>query len=418
MPFGDDHGQQRADVNITKQTNDFRAADGVADAAFVSSNDLEQGLTLVSALAFAAHCYVRRRRVRRQTCKRESNRLRYVTNHMPATAVSLADGLKYHLFLSHVWGLGQDRMRVVKDRLQVLLPGISVFLDVDDLEAGGGALDVLLSSRVLCYLTEEYFASKSCMKEVLWATCMRLPIVLLVNTDKSQGGLSLDDARRLLAKAHARFGDEWGLNGELEAWIDDQRAAVERQSLRLSRSRDAQPELTTSSSPLGRRAGTVRPASMSGSSGVASNTSKANSKGLQEAEARVALPMRVRRLLFELRVPTLAEIDAALLGGNQPIEQMLAERLFEWSPLRAFQDVMLRTLCQPFVRPRSLRRHPTASSRSLISRVRRASASARCSPIVRPRGEDMWRSCAGRPLRSSRALPPSAARSAPVGLGG
>ena len=50
------------------------------------------------------------------------------------------------------------------------------------------------------------------MKEVLWATCLRIPIVLLVNAEQAKGGMSLDDARRLLAKAHKRFGDEWGLN--------------------------------------------------------------------------------------------------------------------------------------------------------------------------------------------------------------
>ena len=41
---------------------------------------------------------------------------------------------RYHLFLSHVWGSGQDQMATVKRELQLLLYGVSVFLDVDDLE--------------------------------------------------------------------------------------------------------------------------------------------------------------------------------------------------------------------------------------------------------------------------------------------
>ena len=37
----------------------------------------------------------------------------------------------HHLFLSHKWGGGQDVMRVLKERLSAMVPGISIFLDVD-----------------------------------------------------------------------------------------------------------------------------------------------------------------------------------------------------------------------------------------------------------------------------------------------
>ena len=46
----------------------------------------------------------------------------------------LSPGLQYHLFLSHIWSSGQDQMATVKRELQLLLFGIHVFLDVDDLE--------------------------------------------------------------------------------------------------------------------------------------------------------------------------------------------------------------------------------------------------------------------------------------------
>ena len=42
----------------------------------------------------------------------------------------LVDGFSYHIFLSHVWSSGQDQMATVKRQLQLLLPGIRVFLDV------------------------------------------------------------------------------------------------------------------------------------------------------------------------------------------------------------------------------------------------------------------------------------------------
>lgn len=42
-------------------------------------------------------------------------------------------GQSFHLFLSHIWSSGQDQVKVIKSQLRMLLPGIQVFLDVDDL---------------------------------------------------------------------------------------------------------------------------------------------------------------------------------------------------------------------------------------------------------------------------------------------
>ena len=45
-------------------------------------------------------------------------------------------------------------MRVLKDRLQVLLPDLSVYLDVDDLTDGGGAEDLHLCTAMLAFAVE------------------------------------------------------------------------------------------------------------------------------------------------------------------------------------------------------------------------------------------------------------------------
>ena len=42
--------------------------------------------------------------------------------------------------LHSVWGTGQDQMRIIKQRLLEMIPELSVFLDVDDLEDISGAL--------------------------------------------------------------------------------------------------------------------------------------------------------------------------------------------------------------------------------------------------------------------------------------
>ena len=51
--------------------------------------------------------------------------------------LGLHSGLSFHLFLSHIWSSGQDQMATVKRELQLLLYGVRVFLDVDDLEEIG-----------------------------------------------------------------------------------------------------------------------------------------------------------------------------------------------------------------------------------------------------------------------------------------
>ena len=42
----------------------------------------------------------------------------------------LPPGKSHHLFISHVWGSGQDQARVLRSRLQVMVPGLRVWLDV------------------------------------------------------------------------------------------------------------------------------------------------------------------------------------------------------------------------------------------------------------------------------------------------
>ena len=51
--------------------------------------------------------------------------------------LGLSSGLQYNLFLSHIWSSGQDQMATVKRELQLLLYGVRIFLDVDDLEEIG-----------------------------------------------------------------------------------------------------------------------------------------------------------------------------------------------------------------------------------------------------------------------------------------
>jgi len=50
---------------------------------------------------------------------------------MEPPVLLLGSEKRYHLFLSHVWSTGQDQCAVIKRQLQLLLPGVVIFLDVD-----------------------------------------------------------------------------------------------------------------------------------------------------------------------------------------------------------------------------------------------------------------------------------------------
>ena len=46
----------------------------------------------------------------------------------------LGKGETYHVFISYTWKSGQDQVRGIKQLLKEVLPGVRVFLDVDDLD--------------------------------------------------------------------------------------------------------------------------------------------------------------------------------------------------------------------------------------------------------------------------------------------
>ena len=91
---------------------------------------------------------------------------------------------------------GQDAVAVIKSELQLLLPSIQVFLDVDDLEDIGALESYIGRSQViLFFLSGGYFRSKNCLREVRAALSQGKPIILVQEADENKGGGTLEELR-------------------------------------------------------------------------------------------------------------------------------------------------------------------------------------------------------------------------------
>ncbi|EOD14550.1 hypothetical protein EMIHUDRAFT_196951 [Emiliania huxleyi CCMP1516] len=103
--------------------------------------------------------------------------------------LTLARGHTWHLFNSHIWSTGQDAAAVIKKQLQLLIPDIKIFLDVDDLKSIGALEEYISRSQVvLFFLSLGYFGSKNCEREVRASLDRQKPLVLVQEADPKKGG--------------------------------------------------------------------------------------------------------------------------------------------------------------------------------------------------------------------------------------
>ena len=109
--------------------------------------------------------------------------------------------------IADVWSTGQDAVATIKRQLQRLMPGVRIFLDVDDLE-DVDALEryVEESAVILMFLSWGYFASRNCLREVVAALEKSKPYLFVHEANSKKGGGPLDDIRgELENKVHRRM---------------------------------------------------------------------------------------------------------------------------------------------------------------------------------------------------------------------
>ena len=94
--------------------------------------------------------------------------------------------------MSHIWGTGQDQCATIKRQLSLLLTGVSVFLDVDDLEDIGALEEYIEKTAVIMiFVSKGYFKSKNCLREVRGTLEKKKPLSLV--HDPVRGGAPLKD---------------------------------------------------------------------------------------------------------------------------------------------------------------------------------------------------------------------------------
>merc|ERR1719446_1550131 len=117
----------------------------------------------------------------------------------------LPPGCQFSSFLSHVWSTGQDTAHNIVRQLHLLCPGIRIWLDVDHLKDVGGLEEAIGScATVIMLLTQGYFASTNCRREIYASTDAEKPLILVHEPHEDKGGGTLaaiqDECRRETAE--------------------------------------------------------------------------------------------------------------------------------------------------------------------------------------------------------------------------
>jgi len=195
------------EAKMSNEQRDIYVADQATLAVIMTASVL--GSLILSVVLFAVQFAIEGARVRREARAKQARRLRFKLDQAEVHAPAIEPG-HFHTFLSHVWGTGQDQMRIVKQRLLEMIPDLHVFLDVDDLEEIGDLEKYIeKTSIILVYCSKGYFTSKNCMRELQSSTTLQKPIIALTDPDVSRGGMSLTEVRDELIQADA-LAIKWG----------------------------------------------------------------------------------------------------------------------------------------------------------------------------------------------------------------
>jgi len=73
------------------------------------------------------------------------------------------------------------------------------------------------SEMILIFISDGYFSSPNCMRELLRAMHMKKPLLTLMESERRKGALTREEVRMRLKEANENYA-KWGLADEMDAW--------------------------------------------------------------------------------------------------------------------------------------------------------------------------------------------------------
>ena len=107
--------------------------------------------------------------------------------------LELPQDISFHCFLSHAWSTGQDQTHTLARQLQLLIPDLKIWLDVDKLnDVGALEKSVKESAVFIIFLSKGYFKSANCRRELYTALKECKPVVVVREADEAKGGADIE----------------------------------------------------------------------------------------------------------------------------------------------------------------------------------------------------------------------------------
>ena len=100
--------------------------------------------------------------------------------------LDLSEKCTFHVFMSHVWATGQAKTHIITNKLKLFMPGLKVWLDVNDLEDITKLEEYVRGAEVfILFYSEGYFRSKNCRREIYMAVEGEKPIIVVHEGENS-----------------------------------------------------------------------------------------------------------------------------------------------------------------------------------------------------------------------------------------
>lgn len=238
-------------------------------------------------------------------------------------------------------------MRVVKERLLEVLPGLKIFLDVDIAEMEIGNLETYIdeTDTVLVYVTKGYFQSPNCMRELTAAVDKGKPIIALTDPEPSKGLTSAEVREQLAVKLLTLTGE---LVPALQPPEDDPTARVPPATLHTWKVSVGQE--VEKGGPLATL--TWRPEAAAGAAAEpAAGATGKRSAAANSAPRLLTVKSPFRGVVRSLRLDAGSEVKLGdeLMELDDPAGARMADMLFEresieWNRIGPLQDVSVRLI--------------------------------------------------------------------------